>query len=168
MERNRVLIPLDGSDASLRIFRHIRKFLGPEANELILFRVSVEPAGWAASEERPVAVGLDGSIYPAGGKPEPRQHQIYATQEEESRKAALQNELKDELRALQAEGYTVSAEVRFGNPADEIVGFAAANRIDLIAMTTHGRTGVKRLIAGSVAEEIVRRVGLPLLVLRPF
>ncbi len=168
MARDRILVPLDGSEASRRILPHIRKFFPPERTDLILFRVGIEPSGWATGPERPVSVSFDGSVYPPGGNAAAPLHPIYATQEEDSRRARIEEELRDDIKDLKARGYTVSVEVRFGKPADEIIAFATSSQIDLVAMTTHGRTGLNRLVAGSVAEEIVRRVGLPILVLRPF
>jgi nucleotide-binding universal stress UspA family protein len=167
MARHKVLIPVDGSEASLRILPHVRKFLRPEETELILFRVGAETEGWSEGPDRPVALDFDGSIYPSGGGPRPV-HRIYATQEEESRRTALEDELQEALKLLREDGYEVSVEVCFGTPAEEIRSFAGSHEVDLIAMTTHGRTGLKRLLAGSVAEEIVREVGLPILLLRPF
>jgi nucleotide-binding universal stress UspA family protein len=43
-----------------------------------------------------------------------------------------------------------------GNPAEEIIRYAADQRIDLIVMGTHGRTGLERLLMGSVAEKVLR------------
>ena len=57
--------------------------------------------------------------------------------------------------------------VEFGPPADRIVEFAAENEIDLIVMGTHGRTGIKRAILGSVAEQVVRKAECPVLALKP-
>jgi nucleotide-binding universal stress UspA family protein len=43
-----------------------------------------------------------------------------------------------------------------GNPADQIIRYATDNRMDLIVMGTHGRTGLERLLMGSVAERVLR------------
>ena len=53
------------------------------------------------------------------------------------------------------------------NTADQIVNFVKDENADLIVMGTHGRTGVKRLLLGSVAEAIMRRAPCPVLVMRP-
>jgi len=58
-------------------------------------------------------------------------------------------------------------ELRDGLPAEEIVRAAREKNADLIAMSTHGRSGAVRLIAGSVAEEVLRRADVPVLVTRP-
>ena len=54
----------------------------------------------------------------------------------------------------------------FGHPADAIVEFARKHEIDLIVLGTHGRTGVARLLMGSVAESVVRRAECPVLTLK--
>lgn len=53
-----------------------------------------------------------------------------------------------------------------GNPADEIVDFAGKNDIDLIVMGTLGKTGIKRFLLGSVAENVIRHSRKPVLVIR--
>ena len=52
------------------------------------------------------------------------------------------------------------------NTADQIVKFVKEEQADLIVLGTHGRTGVKRLLLGSVAEAIVRRAPCPVLVMK--
>lgn len=56
--------------------------------------------------------------------------------------------------------------VAFGAPADEIARFAQAKHVDLIMLPSHGRTGLARLMIGSVAERVVRLAHCPVLVLR--
>jgi nucleotide-binding universal stress UspA family protein len=58
-------------------------------------------------------------------------------------------------------------ELRDGMPAEEIVRAAREKKADLIALSTHGRSGAVRLIAGSVAEEVLRHADVPVLVARP-
>lgn len=53
--------------------------------------------------------------------------------------------------------------VRRGNPHDDILTYANEHDIDLIVMGTHGRTGVKRALLGSVTEDIVRHSEIPVL-----
>jgi universal stress protein A len=50
-----------------------------------------------------------------------------------------------------------------GDPAEEIVDLAAKEHVDMIVMSTHGRTGLSRLLMGSVAEHVVRRAACPVL-----
>jgi nucleotide-binding universal stress UspA family protein len=72
----------------------------------------------------------------------------------------------EERRA--AYGADVDIEVKLvtgGDAAEEITAYAVAHAADLIAVTTHGRTGLKRLALGSVAEAVIRHSRVPVLVL---
>jgi nucleotide-binding universal stress UspA family protein len=60
----------------------------------------------------------------------------------------------------------VVTEVTFGVPSEAILAYAAEAGIDLVAMGTHGRTGVRRFIIGSVAEKVVRRADVPIVTVR--
>lgn len=59
------------------------------------------------------------------------------------------------------------AEAACGDPATEIVRFVQRNGCDLIVMGTHGRSGIRRLVLGSVAETVVRHAPCSVLVVRP-
>jgi nucleotide-binding universal stress UspA family protein len=61
-----------------------------------------------------------------------------------------------------AEG-KVRTELRMGSPAEEILKYLTLNPVSLVAMPTHGRTGVRRLIAGSIAETVLRNSPAPML-----
>lgn len=56
-----------------------------------------------------------------------------------------------------------TAAVRRGDPHDDILGYAQDHDIDVIVMATHGRTGVKRALLGSVTETVVRHSEIPVL-----
>jgi nucleotide-binding universal stress UspA family protein len=60
----------------------------------------------------------------------------------------------------------IDFKIRFGDPGSEIVGFAEEIKAGLIVMPSHGRTGLKHLLIGSVAERVVRLAKCPVLVLR--
>ncbi|MGP0069839.1 MAG: universal stress protein [Isosphaeraceae bacterium] len=53
-----------------------------------------------------------------------------------------------------------------GDPAEEILRLTEAQRIDLVVIGTHGRTGLRRVLTGSVAEEVLRKAGCPVLVVK--
>jgi nucleotide-binding universal stress UspA family protein len=61
----------------------------------------------------------------------------------------------------------ITAHLLTGAPAREIVWLAAHLEVDLIVLGTHGRTGIKRALLGSVAERVVRTAGCPVFVDRP-
>lgn len=68
--------------------------------------------------------------------------------------------------ALRASGLEVTVDVRMGVPVEEILACASERGADVIVMGTHGRTGLRRMIAGSVAEKIVRTSHVPVLTVR--
>ncbi|MEM7452875.1 MAG: universal stress protein [Planctomycetota bacterium] len=61
-------------------------------------------------------------------------------------------------------GLRIRNMVEFGLPVERITGFVLENRIDLIVMSSHGRTGFGRLVLGSTAEGVVRHATCPVLV----
>jgi nucleotide-binding universal stress UspA family protein len=69
-------------------------------------------------------------------------------------------------RAKQRRVSTVT-EVLQGGVPETIAGYATEFEIDLIAMPTHGRTGLKRMLLGSITERVVRQAPVPVLTLRP-
>lgn len=71
-----------------------------------------------------------------------------------------------QAEALRAQGIDAHAVIRVGNPPDEILRFAGDRDADLIVLSTHGREGLRRIVDGSVAEEVIRRAGVPVLVTR--
>ncbi len=85
-------------------------------------------------------------------------------QEEQRRAKAY---LEEVAKRLHENGVNAHTMVPVGWPADVIVYRAAALGPQLIVMATHGRTGVARLLLGSVALEVVRRSPLPVLLIRP-
>ena len=79
----------------------------------------------------------------------------------------MQNAAHDRLGHLladtEARDLRPECAMRLGTPSDEIVAYAEDQNIDLIVMGTHGREGVARVFAGSVAETVVRRARCPVL-----
>lgn len=76
--------------------------------------------------------------------------------------------LRNMLQAIRLpEGIAVERHLTAGEPAGAIVRFAEENGVDLVVMSTHGRTGLVRLLMGSVAEEVVRRAKCLVLTLKP-
>jgi nucleotide-binding universal stress UspA family protein len=69
--------------------------------------------------------------------------------------------------ALRSNDVNAHLELCQGPPAEKILRVAKEKKVDLIAMSTHGRGGVLRLIAGSVAEEVLRKTEVPILITRP-
>jgi nucleotide-binding universal stress UspA family protein len=61
----------------------------------------------------------------------------------------------------------VQTMIGYGHPAEAILQLAATERADVIALATHGRTGLQRLWLGSIALKVVQRAETPVLVIRP-
>lgn len=80
--------------------------------------------------------------------------------------ASGQEELAKVIQTEIGEGVPAEGIVRLGNPYSEIVGVAKSRNIDLIIISTHGRTGLKHVFLGSTAESVVRYAPCPVLVVR--
>ena len=70
------------------------------------------------------------------------------------------------VAALNAEGVVARAVVRVGVPWQEIVRLAVEEHADMIVMGTQGRTGLERLLLGSVAERVIRQAPCPVVTVR--
>ena len=143
----RALITLDGSIAAEAILPAFLRMARPLGMEVVLVRVVVPPAGRAPSEDTLDAL------------------------ENTARMLELKKQKADEyLRAIAATpalaGLRVLTTVRTGEAPREIIAAARELQADVIAMSTHGRTGLRRLLFGSVAEAVVRAAHVPVFVLR--
>jgi len=74
--------------------------------------------------------------------------------------------LEQQATKLEAEGTKVSTEIVYGNVSNKIVEFADKNDVDLIAISTHGYSGLKRLMLGSVAGKVIGNTYCPVLLIR--
>ena len=70
--------------------------------------------------------------------------------------------LSENFQGVQAEGHVVT-----GYAAEEIIGMAIKEGVDMIIMGTHGRKGIDRILFGSVAEKVVKSAKSPVLTIRP-
>jgi nucleotide-binding universal stress UspA family protein len=78
------------------------------------------------------------------------------------------DQVMEDLRALRPPDPDVVEEhlTAAGSPAERILAAAAQTRANLIVLGTHGRTGLRRMILGSVAEQVVRRAACPVLTVK--
>ncbi|HTN51622.1 MAG TPA: universal stress protein [Anaeromyxobacter sp.] len=84
----------------------------------------------------------------------------------EQTRAEVQREVDGFLAKAKARPRALSVRVEAGEPSDTILQIARADGADLIVMGTHGRTGLSRLLIGSVAEAVLRRSTCPVLTIR--
>ena len=71
-----------------------------------------------------------------------------------------------EQKRLHKEGIPTEITIRYGDPVAEILSFGNVQNADLVALSTHGRTGLERVRYGSVAESILRKGKFPMLFVR--
>lgn len=140
----RVLAPLDGSDASTQVLDAGLSLLGEPKPALHLVR-AVETPRWATGA---LNTGLVGDYYEA------------------SREAAQQH-LDEQATRLRAAGYTVDFEAQEGRPAGVITTRARELGVGLILMATHARGTAGRVFMGSVALSVLQSAATPLLLMRP-
>jgi nucleotide-binding universal stress UspA family protein len=139
----KILVPLDGSEAAEGILPVVQRVAGPRALTVLLVKV-IDPLA-------PTAAG--GTVtWP---------DQIMALQREDTARY-----LAKVAEPLRAKGLRVECHVAVGRPAETIAAVAGRERADLIAMVTHGRGGLSRLLLGSVAGGVLRSASVPVLLFR--
>jgi nucleotide-binding universal stress UspA family protein len=169
MAKRKVLIPLDGSEFSRQIVRVVQEFFDPREVSLVLLRVASAPS---VPIDAPSARDMFGGAYAVGASYESytaAMERTYTLAEQESTtlRAQLLDEMRGDADRLSHMGYAVKLEVVFGEPAQRIIQYVSEEQIGLVAMATHGRSGLSRLLLGSIAERVLRSVAAPVLLLRP-
>lgn len=146
----KILVPLDGSELAEKVLPHVETLAQCTGAEILLMRVTVYPY-----EGGVAAASLTGFMPMV--LPEVRQDLAKEATE-------YLNKVGAELRGR---GLKVSTVVEDGIVGEAIAEAARTQGADLIAMCTHGRTGLGRAVFGSVAEAVLREAGKPLLLIRP-
>jgi len=150
---NKALIPLDGSHASEAILPYVRNFMygisSDSKTEVTLLRV-LPPS-------HHVPVGEAVVIVP------------YTEVELSQLKEQAESYLMEVGRELEQDGITVhcDAVIRSVSTTDHILDFAKKRDVNLIAMSTHGRTGISRLFLGTTTDRLLRSVDIPILLIKP-
>lgn len=138
-----IVVPLDGSQLAEEALEEAKKLAKSSSTPLKLIRV----VDTYRTQSLPATgMALDYSML---GE--------LAEEEIEDAKTYLENK----VRALKDEGFEVTADVLHGPIARQICSVAEST--DLIVMSSHGRTGIKRWFLGSVAEEVMRNAECPVL-----
>lgn len=104
-------------------------------------------------------IHVDTLVIPAGDP-----GSIYGVVSQDTQRENLIRAFRDRMTGTDLAN--VDFEVRFGDPGSEVTKFSEQVSADLIVISSHGRTGLSRLLIGSVAERIVRLAHCPVLVLR--
>jgi nucleotide-binding universal stress UspA family protein len=135
----KILIPLENSDADRAILQHIKPLAKLTGASLTLMHVA---DGWVARNYN--------------------QLNLAESEEIKMDRAYLQSV----ATTLQEEGFEVAQTLAMGEPSDEIVKFTRENKVDLIAMSTHGHRFISDLLYGSTADKVRHLVEMPVLLLK--
>jgi nucleotide-binding universal stress UspA family protein len=134
----KILVPLDGSRLAEEILPQIENLANIHDAEVTLLRVALAHS----------VPGADTMKY-----------QVEVVQKAEEYLAMVETNLK-------SQGLKVDSVVRYGHDAQEIINHAKEFKFDLIAMSTHGRTGVGQFVLGSIAIKILHAATVPVLLYR--
>lgn len=170
MEKQKILIPLDGTDVSRKILAPVCDFFSPDRYEILILRADQVPSNQfnlRSIVSRPVIMSGDLGVYGAvATRAQVPEHQdLIQDRGWNPFKEQLREELKADTAELESKGYVVSIAVHFGKPAEEIVELAKYENVALVAMASHGRAGVKKLLKGSVTEDVLHHLSVPLMVI---
>jgi nucleotide-binding universal stress UspA family protein len=142
----KILVPLDGSEPGKAAIPHAVEMARVLGASLVFLQVLEPITGWAgAGTSVPSRSGL-------GGKTK--------------RKNLALAYLNDIVKPLEKRGLKISTAVAFGSPADQILDYAKAKSVDVIAMSTHGRSGIGRWVFGSVTGKVLHAGDAAVLVVR--
>lgn len=143
-----IIVPLDGSHLAERVLPHVVGLATQLQAEVVLMRTySLPTAGYfmAAGMAQPDLAALG-----------------------EKMKQEVGGYLAVKAAELKAQGIAkISPHVAEGHGAEEIIDLARGRADSLIALASHGRSGIGRWVLGSVAERVVSYAGTPVLVIRP-
>ena len=143
---NRILVPLDGSEAGEAAVPYIQGLIDRLGSEVILFGVVL-----AGQHVRTVG-GLDYILYPE--------------QELELVKAEAREYLDQVYHRLKGRKGRVRVELKVGEVAREIIRFAEETSAGLIVISAHGRSGIEKWVFGSTTSKILQTSNIPVLVVR--
>jgi len=145
----KILVPLDGSGFAECSLEHVKVITsGSNASKIILFRV-VEPL----SAETVYALTIAGDDL--------------LRKAEMDNQTAARNYIVKVKKELATNGLKVETVVIDGRAAEEILDYAKNNKVDLIVMTTHGKSGISRWFFGSVAHKVLQHSPIPILLIAP-
>ncbi len=148
----KILVCLDGSEIAERIIPFVKEQAQAMGSEVILLRV----------------VGLPGNFtLGVPGFPSVPFHTAAMPEQLKREYSITETYLKQIAQPIREQDIKVKCETLLGLPGPAIIGYANENNVDLIAISSHGHSGLSNVLLGSVAEHIVRESGLPILMTKP-
>jgi len=148
----KILVCLDGSEIAEKIIPFVREEALSMGSRVILLRVVSIPSNLTLDIPGFPAVPLKMSSMPEQLKKEDNIAKAY---------------LRKVARGLREQGIKVMSKTLLGPPGPTIISYASENKVDLIAIASHGHGGLRNFLFGSVAEYVVRESVLPILMIRP-
>ena len=143
----KILVCLDGSSLAEQVLPYATEVAERFGSRIVLLQVVHLPASFAAAaaqgaekilEEETVRLASEATAY-----------------------------LEGVAAALRAKGLEVETVTQEGPPTETIVAYARENAVDLIAVGTHGRKSLGRLVFGSVADHVLKHSSVPVLTVKP-
>jgi nucleotide-binding universal stress UspA family protein len=154
---SKILVPLDGSKLAEVVLPYVQELARRFESEVTLIQViaafSKLVAGTMPAGLEPTGAGAAVGVEAAS--------EALKAEREDSR-----SYLEGVVGGLKAQKIKVQAEIVEGTAGGTIVEYAHGHAMDLIAMSTHGRSGLLRLVFGSVADQVLRQAGTPVLLIR--
>jgi nucleotide-binding universal stress UspA family protein len=150
----KILVPLDGSELAEEVLHRVVELAKKLGSTVILVQAidslserlvalnGIEPAGAVAANVEAVEQAID------------------------AEKDSAESYLARMKAHFTSEGLSVETFLGEGQPSDVILDLAKKEDVGLIAMTTHGRGGLGRLVFGSVSDAVLRHSTVPVLLLR--
>lgn len=151
----RILVPMDGSRISGQALSYGMDIAQRYQSKLIILRV-VPPATVVPSSTA-TEIGID----PAAARIAVQSARI----QDRTNIGRTRRYLQQKLRTITAKGIEGTYHIVVGEPGKSIIRHAEEAKVSLIVMMTSGKGGLKRAILGSVADEVSRKAGVPILLL---
>ena len=147
-EIKRILFPVDFSENSSKVLPYVLSVSEKYDADIFLLHVVVDFSQWGGYDISDIRMGR------------------YQEFQEEAFKDA--EKILERICEEQLQGYpNFKKRILSGDPAKEILKFVESEEIDMVIMGTHGRKGLEHVFFGSVAENVLRRSPVPVLVINP-
>jgi len=154
-----ILVPLDGSPQAEQILPHVRQLAPVLQANVLLVQVIADP------EYGRISAAMSANTSATNGDHVPdwlrRQQQRWLDQGRQ-----IERYLETQAALLRVSGIAVSCAVEIGPPVATIIAAAERSQATMIALASHGYSGLRRWAIGSVAEEIIEASTLPVLLMR--
>jgi nucleotide-binding universal stress UspA family protein len=140
---NKILVPLDGSPLAETVLPHVATLAGVFASQIFLLKVLESGSN---GQQSPSLDPLDWQII----------------------KAEAQNYLDNIATTLHSEGFDVQVSIMEGNAAESVLEFSEEQQVDLIALSSHGQSGISGWNVSSVVQKIILRSHTSVLIVRAY